>query len=160
MFKLSYNEVFSAILAITITCAGVAHSQTWVCDTQAATGFKGSEGFRALNFTTNRSYTIKNRINPDDLSFDFQKNDNIFQRLSDDFTPASIQATSDRTVELCEMFDGKILDRSSAWISCDLVYYGDEFFFNLNTGRFSLYQSGFENGNDSIIEVGDCRRTQ
>jgi|AntAceMinimDraft_1070359.scaffolds.fasta_scaffold24785_2 hypothetical protein len=153
------------ILAITI-CASIssgAQSQTWVCDVEASVGFDSSRGYLGLNFSTNKTYTIRNNINAEELTQELQRNHSVFNSSVDWFSPASLQQRGNNAVVLCtrlthQGFSGGEVTR----ITCENTgYYGDKFEFNINTGRFSHVFTGFEllSEGQSWVEVGECRRT-
>ena len=163
--KMKFQSLFGIILTITI-CAGLsnhAQSQTWVCDVEASVGFDSSRGYSGLTFSTNKTYTIRNNINADDLTQELQRNHSVFNSTVDWYSPAGLQQRGNSAVVLCtklthQGFSGGEVTR----ITCENTgYYGDKFEFNINTGRFSHVFTGFEltGGGQSWVEVGECRRT-
>lgn len=161
MKRKSLSGIFLSI-AIWVSVSSDAQSQTWVCDVREAVGFSGEQGYRSLNFTTDRSYIVRAPIIPNDLTFEFQRNHNVFSNAYDDVVPASIQAIGEQVVSLCIMVSYPVtsLVGASTRITCEGLS-SDKFVFNLNTGRFSQVYTGFESETRSAswVEVGECRRT-
>lgn len=159
------KSLSGTILAVTICTiiSSSAQSQTWVCDVEASVGFDSSRGYLGLNFSANKTYTIRNNINADELTQELQRNHSVFNSSVDWFSPASLQQRGNNAVVLCtrlthQGFSGGEVTR----ITCENTgFYGDKFEFNLNTGRFSHVFTGFEliSGGQSWVEVGECRRT-
>ena len=161
---------FRFLASIVVVCAfiSVASANTWVCEAEKAGGFASERGYQLLDFTAGRRYIIRADISPDDLSFDFQRDHNVFSSSSDNYSPASIQEVGNNVVALCTMIKSSSTIVSGvsigpfASIACEGIgVYGDLFNLNLNTGRFTQLYNGFESdsGGQSWVEVGECRRT-
>jgi hypothetical protein len=151
-------------IAMCASISSAAQSQTWVCDVREAVGFGNDQGYRLLNFPTNRSYIIRAPVSPSDLTMEFQRNHGVFSDTSGDVVPASFQVIGTQMVTLCLMItfpETSPMGRSTR-ITCDSAgMSSDKFVFNLNTGRFTQLYSGFESETRSAswVEVGECRRT-
>jgi hypothetical protein len=155
-------KLFSAIVFL-ISQAGVATAQTWICDARASAGFDREMNYEVIRFRAGRSYRIRSGIQPQELTWEFERNNRIFQFQNDTLIAASIQEVGHSFTSLCRHTisdGGGVASLAFEWIQCDNPRIGDSFRFNVHTGLFTLLSHGFESehGGQSWIEVGECRR--
>lgn len=149
----------TSTILIVLLAASHAQGETWVCDARAATGFSASRGYSPLKFdVSGTSFVIRANPDPMSLSLDSQRQNRIFNSVDDSWQAGSIQKIGDRWVELCAIIRDSNLPLNT--VTCDTIWYGD-FTFNIDTGIYSRTSHGFEifSSSQSLVEVGECRRT-
>lgn len=147
------------VCALVFFVASPAFSQTWVCDARAATGFDRDRGYQSRNFNVSGiSYRIIGNIRPEQLSLSMDRENRVFDGATDRI-PAGLQLIGDSHTALC--IESSLDDETFGFhhINCDSAIYG-RFKFNLETGRYTRMDTGFESNysSQSWVEVGECRR--
>jgi len=135
-------------------------AKSWVCDSKAATGFSNDRGYNQLSYTANSSYVIKDNISANELSIDLQKEHAVFKSTRESYRPASIKLIGGSTTELCTHSVNRTKGFEWDAIDCQTIMYG-YFKMNLENGRFSAVHNNYsssQSGQDSLVEVGECRR--
>lgn len=154
-----------AILCVTFVCIATASNaieKTWICDSKKIAGFDSENGYEVITFSDRRSYRVKSGIKRDYFTKEIDKE--RFDRMVDMglFQPASIEELGRSIVSLCRHSEVKLQGFKLNMINCDnpMFTFGGDFSFSLDTGLYSVVNSGFEygDGSQSWVEVGECRK--